>query len=117
MEWAKWFEDGDNSRVKLTRVGPYFVSTVFLGLDSFSFFFGEGPPILFETMVYTDQKIPSVLFDRDVSDFLDEQERCATWLEAEVQHQAMIDKLREAHDDVEQLEPKPLAADPEESHA
>lgn len=33
------------------RVGPFFVSTVFLGLDHR--FIGDGPPILWETMIFT----------------------------------------------------------------
>lgn len=40
------------------------------------------------------------------SSFLDEQERCSTWAEAEAQHQAMIDRVREpgADDQVEEIE-------------
>lgn len=32
LEWARWFETFDN-RVMLSEVGPYTVSTIFLGLD------------------------------------------------------------------------------------
>jgi hypothetical protein len=51
MEWALWFEAAKDERVVgRTGVGMFEVSTVFLGLcHSFS---SEGPPILFETMVF-----------------------------------------------------------------
>lgn len=48
--WAKWMGTGDNRRVKLYDAGSWRVSTVFLGLDYN--FHAEGPPILFETMVF-----------------------------------------------------------------
>lgn len=43
--------DFDYKRVDLDEIGPYVVSTVWLGLDHR--FMGEGPPIIFETMVFT----------------------------------------------------------------
>lgn len=36
-------------RVAETQVGPFWVSTVWLGLDHS---FGSGPPLIFETMVF-----------------------------------------------------------------
>jgi hypothetical protein len=36
-------------RVAATQVGPYWVSTVWLGIDHA---FGGGPPLIFETMVF-----------------------------------------------------------------
>ena len=55
------------------------VSTIFMGLDhNFS---NEGPPILFETMVFggaLDQ----------------EQARYATWEEAEAGHKAMVEMVK-----------------------
>src|SRR2546421_3285155 len=47
MEWARWFERRDRV-VKQEYVGTQFVSTVFLGLDHS---FGQGPPLLYETMI------------------------------------------------------------------
>jgi len=44
--------------------------------------------------------------------FLDEQRRCSTWMEAEAQHQAVIDELREPGDDVEQLFPEAMTVQP-----
>jgi hypothetical protein len=104
LQWAMRFEI-EERRVRLTRVGPYFVSTVFLGLDhNFS---PKGPPLLFETMVFleTGEKHPNPLRSRS---FLDHQWRCATWPEAEKQHEAAVREVQQAHDDVEQIYPQPL---------
>jgi hypothetical protein len=49
MTWAKWFNKASR-RVALTDTDNGQVSTVFLGIDhSFS---EDGPPVLFETMVF-----------------------------------------------------------------
>lgn len=71
MTWAKWFEAGcDNRRVASTKRDGIHVSTVFLGLDHQ---WGEGPPILFETMIFGGPH--------------DEwQDRCSTWDQAIVMH-------------------------------
>lgn len=50
-QWAVLAEDDDYRRVDLTEVGPYVVSTVWLGLDHS--YLGQGPPVIFETMVFT----------------------------------------------------------------
>ena len=47
LEWAVWFEEADR-RVVETTIGPYWVSTVFLGADH-GFM---GRVLLFETMVF-----------------------------------------------------------------
>ncbi len=119
LEWGRWLQTA-NRRVRLTRVGPYFVSTVFLGLDhSFGAMFGReaGPPILFETMVYIENPrdvefaaVPEYGIEAQtvhfVSDFLDIQERCSTWLEAEAQHAKIVVEVGQLHDDVEEIDPK-----------
>lgn len=47
--WADWFETADR-HIALDMIGDLKVSTVFLGLDrNYS---GEGPPVLWETMVF-----------------------------------------------------------------
>lgn len=49
LKWAKWFETAERI-IDVTYVTPKVrVSTVFLGLDHG---FGDGPPVLFETMVF-----------------------------------------------------------------
>lgn len=81
MEWAEWMEDGDRRRVALDEVAGRDVSTVFLGLDhSFGV---EGPPVLFETMVFkagtsTDEAMY----------------RYHTWDEAEAGHRKVCAGLR-----------------------
>jgi hypothetical protein len=51
ITWAMWLENGGNRIVAYTQITSEIeVSTVFLGLDHR--FFGEGPPILFETMIF-----------------------------------------------------------------
>jgi len=47
-EWAEWFEKS-NRRVATVIKDGVRVSTVFLGLDHR---YGEGPPQLFETMIF-----------------------------------------------------------------
>ena len=74
--WADWFGNAANRIVKQEEVGPYMVSTVFLGLDHN--FLMEGPPVLFETMVFCDGADCNY------------QERCCTWAEAEAQHEAAV---------------------------
>jgi hypothetical protein len=74
-KWARWFEEFGNRRVAETQVGDRRVSTIFLGLDHH--FLNSGPPLLFETMV----------FSPDGSEY---QERCSTWQEAEEQHARAI---------------------------
>src|SRR5262245_32150582 len=69
IKWAEWFHTADRV-VAQTEIPGGMISTVFLGLDHQ---FGNGPPLLFETMVFRDG---------------DGQEcyRCSTWIEAEAQH-------------------------------
>ena len=49
-EWGRLHDDLDYVRLGMTEIGPYVVSTVWLGLDHS---FMEGPPVIFETMVFT----------------------------------------------------------------
>lgn len=54
LEWARWIEENNDERiVRQEDIGPYWVSTVFLGLDHD--FSEQGPPLLFETMVFTTE--------------------------------------------------------------
>ena len=49
--WARWIEEHREERiVKQEYVGDFWISTCFLGLD-YNWIF-DGPPILFETMVF-----------------------------------------------------------------
>lgn len=81
MEWATWFEAASKSGervVEKTEVGGYEVSTVFLGIDHQ---FGDGPPLLFETMVFG-------------GDLDEEMDRYSTWEDAEHGHAAMVERVR-----------------------
>ena len=76
MQWAELYEKPAGRRVARTVVSDGVdVSTVLLGLDHR--FGGDGPPIIFETMVFGGP--------------LDgEQDRYATRAEAEAGHAAMV---------------------------
>lgn len=53
ITWVVWFETATKEgrkHIADDTVGPYRVSTVFLGLDHR--FGGEGPPVLWETMIF-----------------------------------------------------------------
>lgn len=80
VTWARWMEDNKtNKHVALTKIAPGIeISTVFLHLDHS---FGDGPPVLFETMV----------FGGDYSE--QEQERYCTVAQARRGHAAMVAKI------------------------
>lgn len=79
VEWAQWFETAQR------QLGDYMredirVSTVFLGIDHR---FGEGPPLIFETMVFGGP--------------LDgETDRYSTYDEAEAGHGEMVKRVEAA---------------------
>jgi hypothetical protein len=78
LEWAEWTEKNREARrVAIDMIDNVKVSTVFLGLDHN---WGDGPPILFETMIFGG---PSDGF----------QDRCSTWEEAEAMHLKAIKML------------------------
>lgn len=78
ITWAKWFEATKNRHVARETIGDADISTVFLGLDHS---FGDGPPLLFETMVFGGS------LDQ-------EQDRCTTWEQAAAMHAAMCERVR-----------------------
>lgn len=53
-EWISGFRDDEAKRVGLDYVGEVMISTVWLGLDH-SFGFGNGPPLIFETMIFDSE--------------------------------------------------------------
>lgn len=85
MAWAKWFEENSEKRiVARTKVGKHTVSTVFLGLEHN---FGmEGKPILWETMVFADDRKPG----EDIYEFT---ERHVSKEEAQEYHNFLVKKL------------------------
>jgi hypothetical protein len=72
--WAQWFEN----MVARDSVGDSTVSTVFLALDHS---FGEGPPLLYETLVFGGP-------------MAEEMERYSTRQEAEAGHKEMLAKVK-----------------------
>jgi len=79
-ELGKAWESKDARIVRQETVRPgVWVSTVFLPLDHN--FTGEGPPIVFETMVFRDEHG-------------EECERCSTWEEAVAMHERMVAMVR-----------------------
>lgn len=91
MTWARWFETAERHVAK-TDVGPYWVSTVFLGTDHR---WGEGPPLLFETMVFWKK---SSAYPTRANGAVDDfgQERYSTWDEAEAGHALMVETVRKS---------------------
>lgn len=80
-EWGRLFDETPGGRaVGKDNVGDVFISTVFIGMDMG---YGEGPPILFETMVFRGE------FDSD-------QWRYATWDEAEAGHARVVEMVRQS---------------------
>jgi hypothetical protein len=84
--WGEWFEHADR-RVAQTQVGPYWVSTVFLGLDHN--FTGTGPPILFETMVFSSDEEGERGSPVDL-----EMHRYSTWEVAEMGHHTIVQLVK-----------------------
>ena len=80
MVWCVAYRDFAARRVAHDTIGESMVSTMFLGVDHS---FGEGPPLLFETMVFGGP-------------LDEEQERCSTWEQAEAMHAAMCKRVKAA---------------------
>jgi len=79
--WGRWYEDISNRIVAKTQVtGECEVSTVFIGIDHRHF--GDGPPLLFETLIFGG---PAEL---DESGW-----RYSSWDDAEIGHEAAVKKV------------------------
>lgn len=74
QEWCTRYEHPEQKRVALTMIGDVKVSTVWLGLDHR---WGEGPPLIFETMIFGGP-------------FDESQWRYTTKAAAEAGHQAIV---------------------------
>lgn len=81
MTWGRWYEKNER-RIKRETIGDSDVSTVFLGLNHQ---YGEGPPLIFETMVFGGK------LDQ-------EQDRCSTYDQALAMHEVMVEKVKHAND-------------------
>lgn len=70
--WIKWFSTSDDRHVEQSDISPgVWVSTVFLGIDHQ--YSPEGPPLVFETMIFGGE------FDQC-------QVRSSSWEEARSEH-------------------------------
>lgn len=78
-EWTEWFATADR-HVADETIDNVRISTVFLSAD---YSFQEGPPVLFETMVFGGK------LDQ-------EMDRYCTWEQAETGHKAMKQRVQES---------------------
>lgn len=84
--------DYDARQVGYTEIGSYVVSTVFLVLDHQ---FGEGPPVLYETMVFTASAMNPDADDPDPDPLLElDAKRYCTLAEAQAGHEEMCLLIR-----------------------
>ena len=80
--WGRLMEDRDYTRINVTEIGPYFFSTVWMGLDHS---FGEGPPLIFESMAFKNRKSEQPNDREDIY-----QDRYSTLNRARLGHFKMI---------------------------
>jgi hypothetical protein len=82
MTWATWFEETDRQVAQTyVPIMRLYISTVFLGLDHS---WDNGPPILWETMVFDEARNEK------------EVDRCSGSREqAEAMHAAMVKKFQD----------------------
>ncbi len=80
LDWGRRFEDMEYKIVKQTTIGEFFISTVWFGLN---YSFGDGPPMIFETMIFQHGQET----ENELDGF---QERYATEAEAEAGHAGAV---------------------------
>jgi hypothetical protein len=104
-EWCKLAIQVDAKRVALSAVGPYVVSTVWLGLDHGFSLYEDAPPIIFESMVFARGGWES---DRDARGrkeddaFMEfDMERYSTEQQALDGHRAMVETIAATAQDVD----------------
>lgn len=97
-EWGVMFENTDGRRVAQDTVGDFWISTVFLGMDhNFS---SDGPPLLFETMVFDQSCKRPLRLRKDSGEEIESigedvyQNRYATWEEAEAGHKEAVEMVK-----------------------
>jgi hypothetical protein len=92
LAWGREFEDLDKRVVARDDVDGCLVSTIFLGLDHA---WGDGPPILFETMAFSaaTKRVELLSAARDVHETLHER-RYATYDEALAGHAEVLAEVK-----------------------
>jgi hypothetical protein len=78
MEWSTQFKS-TNRKIADDKINGYHISTVWLGYDHN--WLGDGPPLLFETMVFKDDGSMQEIYC----------DRYSTWEEAEAGHKKAIE--------------------------
>jgi hypothetical protein len=98
LEWASFFSANPKRRiVEQTDLDHVYVSTVFLGLDHR---WGEGPPLVFETMTFSQERHSVDLGERstEVRESFD-QWRYSTWDDAVAGHKAAVRREQRKEDE------------------
>lgn len=78
FRWGDWYAKADRQVADIMISGVR-IRTMFIGINQQRLV--DRPPLLFETMVYGGR------FDLH-------RESCSTWVEAELQHQQVVDLVR-----------------------
>lgn len=96
LEWGRWMEMGERHVAKTDIDETVTMSTVFLGLDHQFSNDPEAPPILFETMVFGEEKaLPYRNALLVIRETLDGFGRYSTYAEAQKGHEEICDLVRE----------------------
>jgi len=98
-QWVRWMEANRSLRlVAEDQIGPYWVSTVFLGLDEQ---WSQGSPNIFETMIFERDESTCLLTDESIeliahtkSDLHHLRWRYPTWEAAEQGHRNLTGMVR-----------------------
>jgi hypothetical protein len=101
--WAWLLERPDYRRVALDGVGPCHVSTVWLGIDHS---FGQGPPVIFETMVFSDAETWRPEWGRYFHEDLGIQHRYCTEAQALAGHAETVAALAGLAATIDALKPE-----------
>jgi hypothetical protein len=89
LRWAQWYETADRYVMQTRLIDGSRISTVFLGIDHNHS--DKGPPILFETAIFTGETRRCEWLKRDIHE-CDIKSRYATWGEAEEGHMHWIEQ-------------------------
>lgn len=89
--WVRLNEDWDYRFIGKTHMLGYTVSTVWMGIDHS---FGYGPPVLFETMIFTPEYRHYPMLTRPLRQSMDLQWRYETEVEAYAGHWLASELLR-----------------------
>lgn len=89
MEWASLYEH-DSRVVSQDEIRGHLVSTVWLGIDHN--FWGDGPPLIFETMIFCEDGCPNRGVDCPWEDY---QVRYATEEQALGGHKQAVAEVRD----------------------